>query len=61
VNELRAEFRRRCDPRYRMRQYAAADAFARFEHEHSERSPPNASRGRQTRRPGADDDDICIH
>ena len=60
VNELRAELRRRCDPRQRMRQHAAADAVARFEHQHSRRSPPNASRGGQTRRTGADDDDVCI-
>jgi hypothetical protein len=61
VNELRAELRRRCDPHYRVREHAAADAVARFEYEHSRRLPPNASRGRQARRTRADDDDIRIH
>ena len=60
VNELRAEFGRRRNSRYRMRQHATADAIARFEQStRSVRRP--ASRSRQTRRAGTDDDDICVH
>ena len=61
VNELRAELGRGCNPRYWLREHATTAAGACFEQQHPQLLPAEASGSRQTRRAGADDDDIRLH